>query len=278
MPVVRGRVRKSYRDSRILSLEKYCEGIGGGGRGNFVPFPFRVHLPRWAYAINLFAKRDTSIPIYLLFLIEINVGISNIRPFRNYSILEKIILRIGFKKKSERSEESLWKFSNFQSGKGKANKPYHQGSIVWTNFTNIHVHRHTRRSMPGCFHTRWRLINKTPPNPPGYPDAIWNRDVWRQMSEHVRKLDRSCLSVPANALSNRGCEMALTHARANARFLIGWRRTRFQNRTSSLHSLTLLSRQIERVCSRGKLRNWIFIRIQPSLAQRWIQLRMIARL
>lgn len=26
MPVVRGRVRKSYRDSRILSLEKYCEG------------------------------------------------------------------------------------------------------------------------------------------------------------------------------------------------------------------------------------------------------------
>lgn len=120
MPVVRGRVRKSYRDSRILSLEKYCEGIGGGGRGNFVPFPFRVHLPRWAYAINLFAKRDTSIPIYLLFLIEINVGISNIRPFRNYSILEKIILRIGFKKKSERSEESLWKFSNFQSGKVKS--------------------------------------------------------------------------------------------------------------------------------------------------------------
>lgn len=106
MPVVRGRVRKSYRDSRILSLEKYCEGIGGGGRGNFVPFPFRVHLPRWAYAINLFAKRRdeySNIP----FIPEINVGISNIRPFRNYSILEKIILRIGFKKKSERSEESL---------------------------------------------------------------------------------------------------------------------------------------------------------------------------
>lgn len=119
MPVVRGRVRKSYRDSRILSLEKYCEGIGGGGRGNFVPFPFRVHLPRWAYAINLFAKRRdeySNIP----FIPEINVGISNIRPFRNYSILEKIILRIGFKKKSERSEESLWKFSNFQSGKVKS--------------------------------------------------------------------------------------------------------------------------------------------------------------
>lgn len=111
MPVVRGRVRKSYRDSRILSLEKYCEGIGGGGRGNFVPFPFRVHLPRWAYAINLFVKRDTSIPIYLLFLIEINVGISNIRPFRNYSILEKIILRIGFKKKGLKDRKNRFENS-----------------------------------------------------------------------------------------------------------------------------------------------------------------------
>lgn len=54
---------------------------------------------------------ETSIPIYLLFLIEINVGISNIRPFRNYSILEKIILRIGFKKKGLKDRKNRFENS-----------------------------------------------------------------------------------------------------------------------------------------------------------------------
>lgn len=108
--------RESCRSKNIVS--------GGGWRGwrsrKFRPalFPFRVHLRRWAYTINLFAKRASRYEYSTPFILDgstiktLVLGISNIILRATLQKLLRIkknnSLNYFLKKKSERSEESFF--------------------------------------------------------------------------------------------------------------------------------------------------------------------------
>lgn len=157
--------RESCRSKNIVS--------GGGWRGwrsrKFRPalFPFRVHLRRWAYTINLFAKRASRHEYSTPFILDgstiktLVLGISNIILRATLQKLLRIrknnSLNYFLKKKSERSEESFF-FESFKNSpiskerKGKASK---SNRIIKNpsseQTTRIYTHVDTRRSMPGMF-------------------------------------------------------------------------------------------------------------------------------